>query len=101
MDGTGKHEVKNALHKVLCFLTRIYLVCDRDFGSKRGYPNESEYTIVKVDFYNDIKRYLAELDNTNIRSLEDIVEYVACICFNSHLIQFSDAILGSDLIFGE
>lgn len=46
-----------------------------DYGSARGYPNESEYTVVKVDFYNNIKAYLSELENTNIRSLEDIVEY--------------------------
>jgi hypothetical protein len=70
----------------------------RDYGSKRGFPNESgkcsalsdlvdgivwftllycitEYTVVKADFYNNIKTYLAELENTNIRSLEDIVAY--------------------------
>ena len=46
-----------------------------DFGTTRGYPNESEYTVVKVDFYNNIKSYLSELENTNIRSLEDIVAY--------------------------
>lgn len=46
-----------------------------DFGTTRGYPNESEYTVVKVDFYNNIKTYLSELENTNIRSLEDIVAY--------------------------
>lgn len=46
-----------------------------DYGSTRGYPNESEYTVVKVDFYNNIKTYLSELENTNIRSLEDIVQY--------------------------
>ncbi|KAE8453926.1 hypothetical protein EG329_007702 [Mollisiaceae sp. DMI_Dod_QoI] len=48
---------------------------DWDYGSVRGYPNESEYSVVKVDFYNDIKKYLTELNNTDIRSLEDIVEY--------------------------
>ncbi|KAL9607097.1 MAG: hypothetical protein Q9167_007957, partial [Letrouitia subvulpina] len=48
---------------------------DWDYGSSRGYPNESEYTVVKVDFYNNIRTYLAELENTNIRSLEDIVQY--------------------------
>lgn len=48
---------------------------DWDYGSTRGYPNESEYTVVKVDFYNNIKSYLSELENTNIRSLEDIVQY--------------------------
>jgi amidase len=46
-----------------------------DYGTTRGYPNESEYTVVKTDFYNNIKAYLSELENTNIRSLEDIVEY--------------------------
>ncbi|KAG4441283.1 hypothetical protein IFR05_003211 [Cadophora sp. M221] len=48
---------------------------DWDFGSTRGYPNESEYTVVKVDFYNDIRAYLSELNNTDIRSLEDIMQY--------------------------
>lgn len=47
----------------------------RDYGTTRGFPNESEFTVVKVDFYNNIKTYLAELSNTNIRSLEDIVAY--------------------------
>lgn len=46
-----------------------------DYGSTRGFPNESEYTYVKVDFYNDITKYLAELNNTAIRSLQDIVDY--------------------------
>ncbi|KAJ4991776.1 amidase [Stagonosporopsis vannaccii] len=46
-----------------------------DFGTTRGYPNESEYTVVKVDFYNNIKAYLSELENTEIRSLEDIIAY--------------------------
>lgn len=46
---------------------------DWNYGSIRGYPNESEYTVVKVDFYNDIAKYLAELNNTDIRSLKDIV----------------------------
>ncbi|KAK8098743.1 uncharacterized protein PG998_011984 [Apiospora kogelbergensis] len=48
---------------------------DWDYGGTRGYPNESEYTVVKVDFYNNIRAYLAELDNTAIKSLEDIVQY--------------------------
>lgn len=46
-----------------------------DYGTTRGYPNESEYTVVKVDFYNNIKAYLSELQNTNIRSLEDVIQY--------------------------
>ena len=28
----------------------------------------------QVDFYNNIKSYLSELENTEIRSLEDIVQ---------------------------
>ncbi|WYZ40965.1 hypothetical protein EsH8_IV_001306 [Colletotrichum jinshuiense] len=48
---------------------------DWDYGTTRGYPNESEYTVVKVDFYNNINTYLSELENTNIKSLEDIVEF--------------------------
>ena len=46
-----------------------------DYGTVRGYPNESEYSYVKVDFYNNIKKYLSELENTNIRSLQDLVNY--------------------------
>lgn len=49
---------------------------DWDYGvTARGRANESEYTVVKVDFYNNIKTYLSELHNTRIRSLEDIVAY--------------------------
>lgn len=48
---------------------------DWNWGTTRGYPNESEYTVVAVDFYNNIKTYLSELNNTEIRSLEDIVAY--------------------------
>lgn len=46
-----------------------------DWGTARGFPNESEYTYIKVDFYNNIRAYLAEVTNTNIKSLEDIVQY--------------------------
>ncbi|KAK0303170.1 hypothetical protein LTR82_017644 [Friedmanniomyces endolithicus] len=46
-----------------------------DYGTTRGFPNESEYTYVKFDFYNNIAAYLSELSNTNIRSLADIVQY--------------------------
>ncbi|KAJ6102863.1 hypothetical protein N7486_005290 [Penicillium sp. IBT 16267x] len=45
-----------------------------DYGTERGYPNESEYSYVKVDFYNNLKTYLADLNNTNIRSVEDLVQ---------------------------
>ncbi|EUC45653.1 hypothetical protein COCMIDRAFT_5182 [Bipolaris oryzae ATCC 44560] len=46
-----------------------------DYGTTRGFPNESEYTVVKTDFYNNIRTYLSSLENTSIRSLEDIVAY--------------------------
>jgi amidase len=46
-----------------------------DYGTTRGYPNESEYTVVKVDFYNNIRDYLSELENTDMHSLEDLVAY--------------------------
>ncbi|KAM0745940.1 Glutamyl-tRNA amidotransferase subunit A (Glu-ADT subunit A) [Meredithblackwellia eburnea MCA 4105] len=38
-----------------------------------GPANESEYTYVKVDFYNNVASYLSELSNTTIRSLSDII----------------------------
>jgi amidase len=46
-----------------------------DYGTSRGYPNESEYTVVKVDFYNNINKYLSELKNTPIKSLKDIIQF--------------------------
>ncbi|KAJ0164779.1 putative amidase, partial [Colletotrichum tanaceti] len=48
---------------------------DWDWRGKRGRRHESEYTVVKVDFYNNIKEYLSEVTNTNVRSLEDIIEF--------------------------
>ncbi|KAK5189115.1 hypothetical protein LTR92_010918 [Exophiala xenobiotica] len=46
-----------------------------DYGSTRGYPNESEYTYVKVDFYNNINKYLSDLTNTPIKTIQDLVQY--------------------------
>lgn len=46
-----------------------------DYGSVRGYPNESEYTYIKVDFYNNLRDYLADVSNTNVKSVEDLVQY--------------------------
>lgn len=48
---------------------------DWDFQGGLGYPNRSEFTVVKVDFYNNIKSYLSKLSNTDVRSLEDIIQY--------------------------
>ncbi|KAK1761537.1 amidase signature enzyme [Echria macrotheca] len=46
-----------------------------DYGGTRGFANESEYTVVKVDFFNNIASYLAELKSSPVRSLADIVQY--------------------------
>ncbi|KAF4984792.1 hypothetical protein FZEAL_83 [Fusarium zealandicum] len=46
-----------------------------DYGTTRGFANESEYTYIKVDFYNNIKSYLSEVSNTDVKSLEDIVKF--------------------------
>lgn len=46
-----------------------------DYGTTRGYPNESEFTVVKVDFYNNIAKYLSEVTNTDVKTLADIVDY--------------------------
>ncbi|KAI0489858.1 amidase signature enzyme [Xylaria cf. heliscus] len=48
---------------------------DWNWRGKLGFPHESEYTVVKVDFYNDIKSYLSELSNNPIKSVEDIIRY--------------------------
>ncbi|KZL63248.1 amidase family protein [Colletotrichum incanum] len=49
---------------------------DWDWRAKElNRPHESEYMVVKVDFYNNIKKYLSELQNTNMRSLEDIIRF--------------------------
>ncbi|KAJ5757730.1 uncharacterized protein N7511_006424 [Penicillium nucicola] len=46
-----------------------------DYGSTRGFANESEYSYIKVDFYNNLRDYLSEVNNTNVRSVEDLVQY--------------------------
>lgn len=46
-----------------------------DYGTTRGFPNESEYSYVKVDFYNNFKKYASELNNTDVRTVEDLVAY--------------------------
>jgi len=48
---------------------------DWDYGGTEGWANQSEFTVVKVDFYNNIKDYLSEVTNTNMTSLKDIVEF--------------------------
>ncbi|OAA51506.1 Amidase [Metarhizium rileyi] len=46
-----------------------------DHGTARNRPNESEYTYIKSDFYRNINTYLSKLKNTDIRTLEDIMQY--------------------------
>ncbi|KAM3443785.1 hypothetical protein MY4824_000233 [Beauveria thailandica] len=49
---------------------------DWDWGNtSRGRANESELTYVKVDFYNNMNAYLKELTNTNMRTVDDIIQY--------------------------
>lgn len=46
-----------------------------DYGTTRGFVNESEYSYIKVDFYNNLRDYLSEVNNTAIKSVEDLVQY--------------------------
>lgn len=48
---------------------------DWNWQGKIGHPEKSEYTVVLVDFYNNIKKYLSGLQNTKMRSLEDIIKF--------------------------
>ncbi|KAL9099056.1 MAG: hypothetical protein Q9163_005385 [Psora crenata] len=40
-----------------------------------GKASESEFTVVKVDAYNGINKYLSNLSATEIRSVEDIIDF--------------------------
>jgi amidase len=42
---------------------------------EHGEPSKSEWTVAKIDAYNGINRYLRELSNTPIRTVEDILTY--------------------------
>ncbi|KAL9013064.1 MAG: hypothetical protein Q9173_002218 [Seirophora scorigena] len=46
-----------------------------DYGTARGYPNESDYTNIKVDFYNNLQTNLFRLSNTTIKSLADTAQF--------------------------
>ena len=57
---------------MLCHsLNDIVLTSTRDYGTTRGFPNESEYTYIKSDFYNNIATYLSEVTNTNMNNDND------------------------------
>ncbi|PGH15007.1 hypothetical protein AJ79_02687 [Helicocarpus griseus UAMH5409] len=50
---------------------------DWDYPTKKGHPEQSEFTVIKTEFYNDLKTYLNALaeNPNNIRSLEDVVKF--------------------------
>lgn len=49
---------------------------DWDWGNTgRGRVNESELTYIKVDFYNNMNKYLTEVTNTKIKTVDDIIQY--------------------------
>ncbi|KAK5018691.1 hypothetical protein LTR60_001397, partial [Cryomyces antarcticus] len=41
-----------------------------------GEPSKREFTVAKLDAYNNINSYLAELQGTTMKTVEDIVAYV-------------------------
>ncbi|KAF2838849.1 amidase signature enzyme [Patellaria atrata CBS 101060] len=50
---------------------------DWDYAAKQGRPEQSEFTVVKTEFYNEIQSYLSGLTSNphNIKTLEDIIAY--------------------------
>ena len=42
---------------------------------EHGEPSKSEWTVAKIDAYNGINRYLHELSNTPIKTVEDVLIY--------------------------
>ena len=46
-----------------------------DPNRSRGDPSKSEFTVVKVDAYNGINDHLAQLSDTSVKTVEDIVEF--------------------------
>ena len=46
-----------------------------NLSREQGEPDQSEFTVVKVDAYNGIKAYLSDLEGTDIKSVEDIIAY--------------------------
>jgi amidase len=42
---------------------------------EHGEPSKSEWTVAKVDAYNGINRYLRDLSNTPIKTVEDVLTY--------------------------
>ncbi|KAH7171369.1 amidase [Dactylonectria macrodidyma] len=50
---------------------------DWDYPSTLGHPEQSEFTVIRTDFYNDVRKYLSTLsaNPSKIVGLEDIVSY--------------------------
>lgn len=48
---------------------------DGSWNWEHGEPDKSEWTVAKVDAYNDINAYLSSLTHTPIKTLENVVEY--------------------------
>lgn len=56
---------------------RLLLIDKRDYGNRIGHPEQSEFTVVKIEFYNNLRAYLSLLINNknNIHGLEDVMAY--------------------------
>ncbi|KAL8701884.1 MAG: hypothetical protein Q9201_004670 [Fulgogasparrea decipioides] len=48
---------------------------DGEWDWEFGEPNQSEFTIVKVEAYNAINTYLSGLSDTSIQTLDDVISY--------------------------
>ena len=46
-----------------------------DSGRTYGAPSKSEFTVVKVDAYNGINAYLSELSGTDMKCVEDVIDF--------------------------
>ena len=51
------------------------LPIDKQHERELGAPQRSEWTVVKVDAYNGINKYLSGLQDTEIKCTKDIIEY--------------------------
>lgn len=51
------------------------MISERGWDWKGRPADKSEYTVCSIDFYNGLKSYLAELSNTSIRSVEDVIDF--------------------------
>lgn len=82
-------DVKEAAHKILEAIQEAGAsVVDVDFPCAEdripangkwdwtyGKPSESEISVVKLEAFQGINSYLAELSGTRVRTLEDVIEY--------------------------